>query len=147
MLQFILWAVGSYVALGIANMILALPVGVVAQSKWSELDLKAKEQNLPTSSLLPIPTWLTLGYGVVGGTILAVVFAILTLWYISDHWVYQISLMGLFLFASMHAQSSWMKSSPGFFGETGDKFCSVMFGGYFWGSLIALIIFNLARIV
>jgi len=149
MLQFILWAVGTYIVLGIANMIIALPVGAVAEFRWSELDLKAKEQGQPTSSLLPLQTWLTVGYGVVAGGILAFVLASLTLRFVSDHWAYQLCLLAVLFFASMHAQSNWIKSSQGisrqFFGETGDRFCSLMYGGYFWGSLVSLVLYNLVR--
>ncbi|HEY4682465.1 MAG TPA: hypothetical protein VIH17_04355 [Candidatus Acidoferrales bacterium] len=148
MIRFVLWAVGTYVALVVANMVLPLPIGLLAQRKSDRIVEVAESRGELFGDALPRQFFATIGYGIIAGAILALGLSQVTVAYVSGHWIYQVILVGMFFSATQHGQHLYLvksKVGSGIFGRTGDKFAGAMFGGYFWGAIICLIILNLFR--
>ncbi len=148
MLKFFLWAVGAYVVLVLVNMTLPILVGFLAQSKWHTKAEEAELKSQAVGSVLAQQTFMVVAFGFVAGVVVALVLFLVTLSYVSTHWVYQLFLIVGFFSASQHAQRLYLiksKAGSGVFGRTGDKFAGIMFGGYFWGTILSVIGVNVGR--
>ena len=113
MIQFLIWAVGAYVLIVIANMVLVIPIGAIAESQWAERKREAGDKNLLTSVVLRSQTLFTFTYGLGAGAILALVLLFLTLNYVSEHLLYQLTLLLFFILASVHNLRKYVRSSRG----------------------------------
>jgi hypothetical protein len=123
--------------------------GFAAERNWRERFLKAEAQGELVGDALPRQTAIAFVYGLLAGIAIALVLVGLTWKLVSTHWVYSIFLVLLFRAASQHSQRLYLsKSQSGgraMFGPAGDKFGAVMFGGYFWGTLLGVAAINLQR--
>jgi len=149
LLKFVMWAVGAYLLLLLANMLVPVPLGFVAERYWRERFLKAEAQGKSVGDAFPRQTAFAFVYGLLAGIAMAFVVIGLTWKLVSTHWVYSLALLLLFLAASQHGQrlyfSKFQSGGRGLFGPAGDKFCAVMFGGYFWGTTLGVAAINIHR--
>jgi hypothetical protein len=149
LLKFVIWAVGAYFLLVLANMLVPVPLGFAAERNWRERFLKAEAGGNLVGDALPRQTAIAFGYGLLAGVAIALVFVGLTWKFVSTHWVYSLFLLLFFFAASQHSQRLYLNKSQsgsrGMFGPAGDKFCAIMFGGYFWGALLGVAAINIQK--
>jgi len=136
MLTFVLWAIAAYVVLVLINMLLPIPLGVLAEGKWSEGWREAEKRGEPIGAALPTQTLAAVALGLLAGVAVALVMAWATVAFASPHWFYQLCLLVGFFAASSHAQNLYLLKSPQppsgiVFGRVGDRLAGAMFGGYF----------------
>ena len=149
LLKFVVWAAGAYLLLVLVNMIAPIPVGFLAERNWRDRFLEAEARGDLVGDALPRQTAIAFVYGLLVGIAIALVCVGLTWKLVSTHWVYSLFLLLFFLAASQHSQRLYLNKSQsggrGMFGPAGDRFCAVMFGGYFWGTLLGVTAINLQR--
>jgi phosphoglycerol transferase MdoB-like AlkP superfamily enzyme len=148
LLKFLIWAVGAYLLLVLANMLVPIPFGFAAERNWRERFLKVEAQGELVGAL-PRQTAIAFVYGLLAGIAIALVFVGLTWKLVSTHWIYSLFLVLFFLAASQRSQRLYLSRSESggraMFGPTGDKFCAVMFGGYFWGTVLGVAAINIQQ--
>ena len=140
-IKFAVWAI-LITGLGtVFNMVISMPVSLYAERRWGTLDSPAK----PIGNVFPRASALTFLLGAVLSVLLSYTLFKLTWTYFSDHWVYQLVLLGSLAGNAAKQQKVHLRvhSGPPLSGLTGGRFCAVMFGGYFWGAILILIALNI----
>jgi len=126
----------------VANWILSFPLGMHAQKSWAPQCEAALANGDPIAEVLPKKGAVPFLYGVLLGGVVGGSIAFLTRLLVSSHWLYQAILASGFFLGAGQMQERYLTAGTRhrhMFGLTGDRTISLMYGGYGWGALFAII--------